>query len=172
MGEHLRVPKSELRRELLAARRRWQPGFLRACSAGVCERVLALDAFRAAGHLVVYAARSDEIDPSSLVQVALATGKTVYFPRVVDSTLEFLSALPEDLQPGAYGVLDPSSGKPLDLRLPDVLFLVPGVAFDPAGLRLGRGGGHYDRALARHPHGLRIGLAAEPQIRPALPEDG
>jgi 5-formyltetrahydrofolate cyclo-ligase len=52
-----------------------------------------------------------------------------------------------------------------------VLFVVPGLAFDSAGTRLGRGGGHYDRALATYPRGLRVALAAEAQLSPDLPSD-
>ena len=48
--------------------------------------------------------------------------------------------------------------------------MVPGVAFDPRGVRLGRGAGCYDRALARHPTALRVGLAYEMQVVPSLPE--
>jgi 5-formyltetrahydrofolate cyclo-ligase len=52
----------------------------------------------------------------------------------------------------------------------DVVFLVPGVAFDARGVRLGRGVGWYDRALGRYPRGIRIGLAYEFQVVPSLPE--
>jgi 5-formyltetrahydrofolate cyclo-ligase len=51
-----------------------------------------------------------------------------------------------------------------------VLFLVPGLAFDARGARLGRGAGSYDRALARHVNALRIGLAYEFQLVQRLPE--
>ena len=50
------------------------------------------------------------------------------------------------------------------------MFLVPGVAFTPCGVRLGRGVGWYDRALGRHPRGIRIGLAYGFQVVPRLPE--
>jgi 5-formyltetrahydrofolate cyclo-ligase len=52
----------------------------------------------------------------------------------------------------------------------DVCFLVPGLGFDQRGVRLGRGSGWYDRALARHPQGVRVGLAYEFQLVPSLPE--
>ena len=61
-------------------------------------------------------------------------------------------------------------GSPLSAGTEGVVFLVPGVAFDPRGVRLGRGAGCYDRALARHPTALRVGLAYEMQVVPSLPE--
>jgi 5-formyltetrahydrofolate cyclo-ligase len=63
-----------------------------------------------------------------------------------------------------------SLGAALDPTAEAVLFLVPGVAFDPRGVRLGRGDGWYDRAFARHPGGVRLGLAYEFQVLADLPE--
>jgi len=172
MGGSVRLSKRELRRQLLAERRRRGPGETSSISVAVCARVLSLSAFRESTHVVPYAARADELDPSELVEAARAAGKFVYFPRIVGSRLEFLESVPQDLRPGEWGVLEPGSGRPLDLGAPETLFLVPGLAFDPTtGGRLGRGGGHYDRALADHPSGLRLGLAAEASLLPGLPSD-
>jgi 5,10-methenyltetrahydrofolate synthetase len=62
-----------------------------------------------------------------------------------------------------------SPGSTLPPGADGILFVVPGVAFDERGARLGRGGGWYDSALARHPAGVRIGLAYDFQIMPLLP---
>lgn len=171
MGGHLRLPKSELRRLLVSTRDRREASEVSAASRAICAWVVRLEAFRRTAHLGAYAAHRGEIDPSGIVEAALADNKIVYFPRVAATGLEFLEASPGDLIPGAHGIPEPRVGRRLPESVSDLLFLVPGVAFDPAGTRLGRGGGHYDRALAAHPRGLRVGLAAEAQLAPALPRD-
>jgi 5-formyltetrahydrofolate cyclo-ligase len=171
MGGHLRLPKSELRRLFDSARAQRDAAAAREASRAVCGWIVRLEAFRRAVNLVAYVAQRGEIDPSGVVDAALALGKSVYFPRVVESEIQFLEASPGDLRPGAYGILEPRDGQPLSRSQSAVLFLVPGLAFDHEGRRLGRGGGHYDRTLALHAYGFRAGLAAETQLSPGLPCD-
>jgi 5-formyltetrahydrofolate cyclo-ligase len=171
MGGHLRLPKSELRRLFDSARARRDAAAAREASRAVCGWIVRLEAFRRAVNLVAYIAQRGEIDPSGVVDAALALGKSVYFPRVVESGIQFLEASPGDLRPGAYGIPEPRDGQPLSRSESAVLFLVPGLAFDHEGRRLGRGGGHYDRTLALYAYGLRAGLAAEIQLSPGLPCD-
>ena len=172
MGGHLRLPKSELRQLYVSARERRDAAEVRDVSRAVCGWIVRLEAFRRAINLVAYVAQRGEIDPSGVVDAALELGKAVYFPRVVEpGTIQFLEASPRDLTPGAYGIPEPRNGRPLPRSESEVLFLVPGLAFDHDGRRLGRGGGHYDRTLALYPRGLRAGLAAEIQLAPGLPYD-
>ena len=114
--------------------------------------------------LRLFAGLADEIDTRPLFEMARREGRRVAFPRCVDAELEFRWVLRwERLVPGRFGVREPPAfddgGGGLDdlaaLReaVPGapgrVLWLVPGLAFDAVGARLGRGGGFYDRALAR-----------------------
>jgi len=171
MGGHLRLPKSELRRLFDSARNQRDTAGVRDASRAVCGWIVRLEAFRRAVNLVAYVAQRGEIDPSAVVDAALELGKSVYFPRVVESGIQFLEASPGDLIPGSYGIPEPRDGRPLSRSESAVLFLVPGLAFDHDGTRLGRGGGHYDRTLALYACGLRAGLAAETQLSPRLPCD-
>jgi 5-formyltetrahydrofolate cyclo-ligase len=171
MGEQLRQLKGALRSVLNAERGTRTAEEIAASSRAVCASVLGLRAFRQARHLVAYAAMPGEIDPAELVRAGMALGQIVYFPRVVGRDLEFLACSPVSLRPGTHGVAEPAEGPVLEPAGADVLFLIPGLGFDPSGARLGRGGGHYDRALAHHPAALRIGLACEAQILSSLPRD-
>jgi 5-formyltetrahydrofolate cyclo-ligase len=115
-----------------------------------------------------YAAVGAEIDPSC---IEAAWGGPVAFPRVRPSGLSFHQCRHDDLVPGLHSVPAPPESAPE--ADPDVL-LVPLLLFDRSGIRLGQGGGHYDRTLARlRASGPRvaIGLAWDMQEVPALPFD-
>jgi 5-formyltetrahydrofolate cyclo-ligase len=121
--------------------------------------------------VVAYAPVENEVDPGVLVAAALAAGTPVYYPRRTSEGLEFLRSDPDGLAPRRSIIPEPLDGAPLAAGVGEgIVFLVPGVAFDPRGARLGRGAGCYDRALVRHPRAARIGLAYELQIVPSLPE--
>src|SRR5262249_49021630 len=169
MGEHLRQLKGALRSALRAERRSRRPEEVACASREISGSVLRLAVFHHPRRLGAYAAGPGEVDPAELVQAAVSQGLTVYFPRVVEPTLEFLACPPAGLRPGAFGLAEPPGGHPLDSASSDVLFLVPGLAFDPSGTRLGRGGGHYDRALADHRSAMRIGLACVAVIQASIP---
>src|SRR5262245_17823477 len=171
MGEQVRLAKSELRRRILAARRERSPEVTALASRAICARIEHLIEFHLANHLVAYAPCPGEIDPSQLVESVIARGCSVYFPRVVEAGLEFLAARPDRLRSGAFGVAEPKGGPHLSPESPGITFLIPGLTFDGDGARLGRGGGHYDRALAGYLGGLRLGLVLDADLATAVPRD-
>ena len=171
MGDDHTDAKDALRRRLRTARANLSPRVAAERSAAVCARVMGLPAFTTARAVVAYAPVENEVDPASVVAAALADGKAVYYPRRAADGLEFLQSDPAGLQRRGFPVPEPVDGRPLAVEAgEDIAFLVPGIAFDPGGVRLGRGAGCYDRALARHPRAARIGLAYEMQLVASLPE--
>ena len=170
MGKDHADTKQTLRRRMRAARASLSPDLVAELGAAVCARLLGLPSFLASRAVVAYAPIDNEVDPSAAVKATLAAGKAVYYPRRAPDGLEFLESDPAWLAPGRGAIPEPLDGSPLSAGTEGVVFLVPGVAFDPRGVRLGRGAGCYDRALARHPTALRVGLAYEMQVVPSLPE--
>jgi 5-formyltetrahydrofolate cyclo-ligase len=122
------------------------------------------------GTLGSFAAVGDEIDPAALESAARTLGWRTAFPRVTsEGPLAFHLSDLADLTPGFRGIPEPDPARP-PVR-PDVL-LVPLLAADISGNRLGQGGGHYDRTLASLRAGgplLAIGLAWDLQIVATLP---
>ncbi|MDQ7780584.1 MAG: 5-formyltetrahydrofolate cyclo-ligase [Planctomycetota bacterium] len=164
----LTVAKRALRariRPILAA---MSPTARDASSRRIAERVLALPQYRAANSLMSYFPRDDEVDTLPLMERALAAGKTIALPRT-DTASGQLTAHPvpdltRGLRPGPFGIPEP--GCDAECNPCDIDFvLVPGLAFDRTGGRLGRGKGFYDRFLSRQ--GMRAflcGLAFEAQM--------
>jgi len=124
----------------------------------------------AAGSIIgAYHALPDEADPAELLKALAARGHHIAFPRVVakDAPLEF-HRLPdgEMLRAGTYGIHEPAAHFP---RVMPSLILVPLLAFDLEGHRLGYGGGFYDRTLAGTLGITAIGIAWAGQEVASLP---
>ena len=141
-------------------------------SALVVERLESLAEVRGANPLLLHRSLRSEVALEGLLAAALARGQRVLAPRVDGARLLFV-AIDYDTswRRSTLGVLEPEAGAPADLH-GDTVILVPGLAFDERGGRLGRGGGHYDRFLretrAKGPI-LAIGVAFDTQVVPHVP---
>jgi len=163
--------KAGLRRAALAARDTI-PAALRAAHAeAIAARLAALPAWSAARTVCTYVGVRSEVATLPLLARALAEGKRVAVPACAGEVLELVLIESErELAAARFGLLEP----PLELRARAErrcpveaveLFVVPGVAFDREGGRVGYGRGFYDRLLAgARPGVLRVGLAFEAQL--------
>lgn len=122
--------------------------------------------------VMLYSALSDEVPTQALMDIMLVQGKTVLLPRVINDTDMELRRYtgPGDLHKGAYGILEPSGEVFTDYQLIDVA-IIPGMAFDKEGHRLGRGKGYYDRFLSAVPNLYKIGVCFSWQIVDSVPCD-
>ena len=123
--------------------------------------------------LLLYNALPDEVPTQILINELAAQGKTVLLPRVVSDTDMELRRYSgsSDLQQGAFGIWEPTGKQFTDYNTIDVA-IIPGMAFDAEGHRLGRGKGYYDRFLARlSPRTYKIGLCFSWQLVDHVPTD-
>ena len=139
----------------------------------IAEQVDGIAEYLGCRRIVAYAELPGELPLACLVERARADGKTVLWPRQrPDGTLEFAPCeRVEGLAAGRYGVREPPPATPAVPAGPDVLLLVPGVAFDERGGRLGRGGGAWDRALAASRGAFAVGVGYEFQVVNAVPRE-
>lgn len=141
-------------------------------SAALCAHVLAWEAYRLAQVVGGYMPMLHEADVTPILQDALATGKTLVLPRCESPgcmSFHRVRSLGE-LVPGAYGLLEPDARvEAVPLEKVDLL-LVPLEGITHHGMRLGKGGGYYDRALNDR-HGLALGAALKHQWVENMPLD-
>jgi 5-formyltetrahydrofolate cyclo-ligase len=154
--------KQAVRVAVRGALRELDEAAMAAESAAAAAHLLSADFMRQARRVGVYVhcARLREVDTGAVLAAALAGGARVYVPRVQDSdaNMHFLHIQgPEDLRAvPPFGILEPhptrADGSPredaLEADAPLEVVVLPGLAFDGGGRRLGRGGGYYDKFVA------------------------
>jgi 5-formyltetrahydrofolate cyclo-ligase len=142
--------KRELRRVMLSRRDGITLEVARAIGDLISEALAADDRYRKAHSLAVYAASGGEPDLQSLFELGVESGKRVLLPRCGEDRLLSFHAVGRwsELEVGRFGLLEPSpESQSVDVGVVDLL-VVPCVAVDRSGGRLGRGGGWYDRSLS------------------------
>lgn len=154
-------------------------------SVGPVERAAKVDAITALidaellaplapGALVcLYDAIASEVPTRAIAARALARGLALAYPRIIrgELALALHRATPEELAPGTLGILEPSPSAPAAAPADCALVLLPGLAFDRHGARLGWGRGHYDATFASAPDQVRAGVAYESQLVENIPTD-
>ena len=160
------MTKQELRRHIRTLKQQYPTGGQSPCEVCVTSHL-------ASSHtILLYNALSDEVPTQALMDQLVAQGKTVLLPCVINDTDMELRRYtgPQDLQTGSFGILEPTGELFTDYDTIDVA-IVPGMAFDAEGHRLGRGKGYYDRFLSRVPHLYKIGLCFSWQLVDHVPYD-
>jgi 5-formyltetrahydrofolate cyclo-ligase len=142
-------------------------------SVPILERIMKSDLWRSAKTVGLYATTRTEVRTDGLFYDALRNGKKTAFPQVVGDRLSFKVVTDiESLTSGSFGIREPQSGETVLVREMD-LILLPGIAFDAVGVRLGYGQGYYDRTLQGHQQGemRTAGLCYDFQYVERLPRE-
>jgi 5-formyltetrahydrofolate cyclo-ligase len=148
--------KVAVRDQLLADRRRRPLAEVVAAARAIAEHLLAAPEVRRAATVAAYVSLDGEPGTGPLLEALRAAGKRVILPVLLpDGDLDWVPYDgPDGLVPASRGLLEPSGPRlGADAVATADAVLVPGLAVDTAGVRLGRGGGSYDRALGRVPVG-------------------
>ena len=176
--DQLALAKQRIRWQMRARMAAVAAGARRSASARIAEAVMASDPWRASDAVLAFSATKGEPEIGTVLAASLSQGRILALPRVGADGIVFHRVLRlEQLRPGYRGILEPGADTS---RLPagawdQALLIVPGVAFDAAGGRLGRGGGHYDRFIAAGRQlevGWRVvGICLEEQLVDQVPMD-
>ena len=139
------------------------------------KRLFSLAEFKKAKFVMFYVATDKEVQTRFMMTEARKIGKKIAVPAILRGEKRIIASLVEDfekeLTPGPYGILQPQRKYIREMPHKSIdLVVVPGLAFDRQGRRLGRGGGYYDKFLAGLPSDIpRIGLAFDFQLLTGLP---
>jgi len=169
-SDHLKRAKRALRREVVARRDAVSERRRAAASIEIAERVAQMQEAANAGSAMVFWSFGSEVDTAPLIERLVADGKTVTLPRIEGSDIVPVTFVPgEPVTRTSFGAMEPADGRVLDPSEVD-LVIVPGVAFDRSGHRVGYGAGYYDRFLPRTADGTpAVAIAFALQVVPEVP---
>lgn len=162
--------KSQLRKEIEPLRKALKPEDISALSALVVKNFETLESFRTAKTVALYRAIAGEVNIDALFKTCWKLGKLTCIPVFNPASKTYkmtLVSAQTTYSTGHYGIKEPNSLIPIHIDKIDFI-TVPGVAFDPEGNRLGRGGGYYDCFLEGF-SGTTAGVAFDFQVRPHVP---
>ena len=168
------MDKKELRRYIREQKRHFTPQQLGEMSLSIMSSLLSHSQIQKADSVLMYHSLPDEVDTHSALDKLLAMGKKVLLPKVVGDTEMTIHEYTgkESLQPSVpYGILEPTTPELSIINCQLSIAVVPGMAFDRQGHRLGRGKGYYDRFLSQIPNIYKIGVCFPFQMLESIPSE-
>lgn len=142
--------KKELRAQLLDTRKNISEEDRHKKSKIIIDKLMSTVEYKNANTIMAFASFGTEVETHDFIKTALASGKRIILPiSIKEDRSLFLQEIKsfDELKPSTYGILEPEKKVNFEKKALD-LVIVPGVAFDHRGFRMGYGGGYYDRFLA------------------------
>ena len=163
--------KNKLKEQMLEKRNSLSKQEIAEKSRQIESNLFNLEQYKKSKIIMFFVSFNSEVDTHNMIKEALKN-KTVVIPKVVSNEIEpsviidFDSLLPS----GKYGILEPIEAMKIAYKNID-LVLVPGIAFDSGGHRIGYGFGYYDKFLKKVSKAVKIGLAFDFQIADKIPKE-
>lgn len=171
------MDKGDLRKEIKAKRGGMDKDTKLVYDEKIKKALLESDVYKNSKAIFIYVSMDSEINTLEIIKEVLSSGKRVAVPKVIPVSLKkrYMKALKIDSmlelnESGAFGILEPSY-ECEDISGEVDLVIVPGLAFDLEGNRLGYGGGYYDRFLSKYPNSKKIALCYDFQILKEIPHE-
>lgn len=168
--------KREIRRDILDLRNQKTKEELEERSGKIKVNLFSTPEFKRAKKILFYMSVGSEVRTESMIEDALKLGKEIAVPAVdtENNALRVceLHDCDTELEPGTFGIPEPKKECRREVPAETIdLVIVPGIAFDRKGTRIGYGKGFYDRLLSSMPKARTLGLAYDFQLIQALPEE-
>jgi 5-formyltetrahydrofolate cyclo-ligase len=169
-SDDLKRRKRALRRKVGARRDAMPPEERERLGQAVARNLLALPEVRQASTVMAFSSFGSEVDSGPIIEQLARDGRRVVLPRVEGRTIVPVGYRSGDpVKPSSFSALEPAAGEPVGPEEIDVV-VVPGLAFDRRGHRVGYGGGFYDRFLGRlRPDALTVGICFSVQMVDEVP---
>jgi len=169
---NINLDKNSVRGSVAAERSSLSDAEVEQKSLKISNNLETLDIYKLSRRIALYFPIQKEVRTQYIFDQAVNCEKEVYFPRVNESSLDFYRVNNlEQLIPGKFGVFEPDPNLP-KVNIQNInLFILPGLAFDRSGNRIGFGKGFYDRALVNVPQIKKVGLAYDFQLLDSVPVD-
>lgn len=165
------MDKKALRQMIRNKKRMLTPVQIREASLRLTDLFVNTEEYKNAKVIYGYMPYNQEVRTELILERAFADGKRVAVPKVYGDEMRFIYIDGFDaLENSSMGIPEPISDDPV-ARDTDALVLMPGLAFDPMGHRIGYGGGYYDRFLADEPNHPTVALCYDFQMMPHLDTD-
>ncbi len=162
------MTKDEIRLNMRAMRRNLTKDFITDASQTIQSTILAFDCVRSAKTVMIYMSAFNEPRTDILLKTLSDEGKQIAVPiSNADNYTITPSLIGAEFCRGEYGIAEPEKTSPVDVSEIDIA-IIPAIAFDKRGMRLGFGKGYYDKFLAEF-KGVKIGVGYEFQVLDALP---
>lgn len=165
--------KKQIRNEIIARRNKMDMDELLSKSYDIMERCVSHFLFAQAKKILIFINFESEVNTKGIIEYAFLLQKEVYCPVIIGDTMEFMRIYAlDDVKPGYHNILEPTpseQNKWMPSQQDDTLVIVPGVAFDLLGNRIGYGKGFYDRFFQKEQNLAKMALCFECQILESLP---
>ncbi|UMZ74574.1 5-formyltetrahydrofolate cyclo-ligase [Natranaerofaba carboxydovora] len=177
MEDKMKEEKKRLRKEMIDKRKEIPIEEVDRKSESIKEKFISFSSYQKANSIMAYLPFQNEVDTMPIIKDAIKKGKKVTVPKTYPKTKTMVPALIVDLENdfayGNYGVLEPKEDRLFPLEPTEIdLVVVPGVAFDEDGYRLGYGGGYYDRFISKlREDTILAAVSFEEQIVTKVPLD-
>lgn len=161
------IAKKEARKLCSTRRKQLSTKDVALLSERIMKRISCLQVYKDCTDILAYFRLGNEVDPESLFEEAVRSGKNVFLPKVKGEEMDFFPYTGRDsVSKGYMGIMEPVSDETFTYGADKkILMIMPGVAFDRKGGRVGYGGGYYDRYLDRYRNEKIVRLAAAYELQ-------